>query len=276
MFQGNPRNDKMIRTDSAGKGTALITGASSGIGYELALLFARKGHSLVLVARNQETLRKLAEKLEQEYGIRAVVISKDLSLSSTPEEVFRELSEKSIPVHTLVNNAGFGTRGMFAGADVDSQLKMIQVNMTALTHLTRLFLNRMLSSRNGRILNVASTAAFQPGPLMAVYYATKAYVLSFSEALASELRGSGVTVTALCPGPTRTEFERRAGMEGSRLFRSGVMNSKTVAEAGYRGLMKGKAVVISGLRNRLLAMTIKLVPRKWVKGAVRRMNDNPS
>lgn len=242
----------------------------------MAQLFAREGHNLVLVARNQETLLKLAEKLEQEYGIRAIVISKDLSLSSTPEEIFSELSEKSIPVHILVNNAGFGTRGMFSEADIDSQLKMIQVNMTALTHLTRLFLEGMLRSRKGRILNVASTAAFQPGPLMAVYYATKAYVLSFSEALASELRGSGVTVTALCPGPTRTEFQRRAGMEGSRLFRSGVMDSRTVAEAGYRGLMKGKAVVIPGLRNRLVALAVKLVPRKWVIGAVRRMNDNPT
>lgn len=208
----------MTRTDGTGKGTALITGASSGIGYELARLFARKGHGLVLVARNQETLRELAEKLEREHGIRAIVVSKDLSLPSTPEEIFRELAEKSISVDILVNNAGFGTRGMFSNADTDSQLKMIQVNTTALTHLTRLFLERMSRPRKGRILNVASTAAFQPGPLMAVYYATKAYVLSFSEALASELHGSGVTVTALCPGPTRTEFERRAGMEGRGFF----------------------------------------------------------
>lgn len=169
----------------------------------------------------------------------------------------------------LVNNAGFGTYGAFAETDLGTELEMLQLNIATLTHLTKLFLEKMLAEGNGKILNVASTAAFQPGPLMAVYYASKAYVLSFSEALANELRGTGVSVTALCPGPTRTGFQRRAGMGASRLFDWGVMDAPTVATIGYRGLMRERPLIIPGLKNKLLGFSVRLAPRRLVPAVVR-------
>lgn len=251
--------------------TALITGASSGIGYELTKLFARDGYDLALVARDRQKLDALAHTMRQQHGISARVLPVDLSLPTSPEAIWRELESSSVDV--LVNNAGFGTYGEFAHADVSEQLRMIQVNVTALTHLTRLFLPGMIQRRTGKILNVASTAAFQAGPLMAVYYASKAYVLSFSEAVANELRGSGVSVTALCPGPTTTDFQHRAGMGHTRLMSGRIMDAETVARAGYRGLMTGKAVVIPGIRNRLLALVVRLLPRDVVTHMVRRIQE---
>jgi len=191
--------------------TALITGATSGIGLELASLAAQDRHDLVLVARQRERLESVGRGLAEEYGVRVSVLPKDLSDPSTPPQIGRDLAARGIAVDVLVNNAGFGVYGLFAETEIDRELEMIQVNVVALTHLTKLILAGMLARRLGRILNVASTAAFQPGPLMAVYYATKAYVLSFSEALANETAGTGVTVTTLCPGPTPTGFAERAG-----------------------------------------------------------------
>lgn len=257
----------------AGQRTALITGASSGIGLELAKGFARDGYHLLLVARNVAALDALAGELRQTFGVSVVTLPKDLSLRDTPSEIFEQLTQASIAVDVLVNNAGFGTHGAFANADLTEQLDMMQVNMAALTHLTRLCLPGMLARRRGKILNIASTAAFQPGPLMAVYYATKAYVLSFSEALANELRGSGVTVTVLCPGPTQTNFQQRAGVAHIRVMSRRVMDARTVAEAGYRGLMRGKFLVIPGWRNRLLVNAVRWLPRELVTGTVRRFQE---
>ena len=253
--------------------STLLTGASSGIGYELAKRFARDRHDLVLVARSRDRLAEIAKELSGPAGVAVKVIVKDLSRPGAAQEVFDELKRESISVTVLVNCAGFGTCGFFAEDDPAVDLEMMQLNMVALTELTSLAVQEMLGRRDGRILNVASTAAFQPGPRMAVYYATKAYVLSFSEALANELSGTGVTVSTLCPGPTLTGFGERAKMEGTRLFRMGLMDAAAVAEAGYDGLMKGRGVIVPGLLNRLLLLSVRFSPRKVVTAIVRWLND---
>jgi short-subunit dehydrogenase len=255
-------------------GTALVTGASSGIGYELTRRLAREGWDLVLVARSVDRLEEIAAPLRREEGLTVTVIRKDLAQPGAADEVFDALRARSIDVRVLVNGAGFGLLGPFAETDPIADREMMQLNMVALTELTRRAVREMLPRRDGRILNVASTAAFQPGPRMAVYYATKAYVLSFSEAIASELAGSGVTVSTLCPGPTRTAFAARAQMEGTNLFRSGVMDAAAVAEAGYRGLMNGERVIVPGLRNKLLAASVPLGPRKLVTAIVGWLNQD--
>jgi short-subunit dehydrogenase len=245
---------------------ALITGASGGIGLELARVFAREGYGLVLVARNEKLLRDLAGELKTE----TLVIAKDLTKAGAAQEVFDQVRQ----VDVLVNNAGFGSSGKFVEEPLDEQLGMMQLNMTALVALTGLFLPGMLKAKSGRILNVASTAAFQPGPLMAVYYATKAFVLSFSEAIHEELSGSGVTVTALCPGATETGFGDRANMHDARLFKGKkLMDACTVAEAGYRGMLAGKAIVIPGLMNRVMAQSVRVSPRSAVRKIARYLND---
>ena len=251
------------------KMTALVTGASGGIGEELARLFAADGHDLVLVARSRDKLARLAEELKEKHGVSARVLAADLARPESPQEIFEELSAEGVTVDALVNNAGFGSYGLFAETDLQQELEMLQVNVVALTHLTKLFLPSMLARRRGYVMNVASTAAFQPGPLMTVYYASKAYVLSFSEALSNECEGTGVRVSALCPGPTETGFVAAAGMGDSKLFDRAVMNARTVAEAGYRGLLAGKPVVIPGFRNNLLARSIGLFPRGLVTKVVR-------
>jgi len=241
---------------------ALITGASSGIGLELAKLFARESHDLALVARSYNTLKHIADNLQQTYGVQVKCYAKDLSVSSTPEEIFEALQSEGGNIDILVNNAGFGWRGEFTKMSTADALAMIQVNMTSLTHLTRLFLPGMIERKRGKILNVASTAAFQSGPLMATYYASKAYVLSFSLALSEELHETGVTVTAFCPGPTVTGFGRRAGFANEKIL-GGVlsMTASAVALDGYKGLMKGKPLVISGWKNWLGTQLVRLLPR---------------
>lgn len=258
-----------MATSGSGRGAAVITGASAGIGEELAKLFAADGYDLVLVARSRDGLDRVGEALAARHGIRSLSLPADLADPAAPEAVHRAVRATGWTVGALVNNAGFGLHGAFVSADGSTandlrrELDMIQVNITALTHLTKLFAPEMVARKQGRILNVASTAAFQPGPFMAVYYASKAYVLSFGEAVAMELKGSGVTVTTLCPGPTRTEFQKQAQMEGSRLFRSpAVMDAASVARVGYRAMQRGKPVVISGALNRLLAGSTRLVPRR--------------
>ena len=220
--------------------TALITGASGGIGYELALLFARDGYDCILVARSQDKLKGLAERLESEHRVKTLVLAKDLSRPSAVDEIFEEVTAASMHVDVLVNNAGFPVFGPFVNTDLQVELEMLQVNVIALTALTKLFLKGMVERRAGRILNLASTAAFLPGPLMAVYYASKAFVNSFTEALWYELRGSGVTATVSCPGPTATEFAEVAGTARSLLFRLGAASAATVARQGYRAMMKGR------------------------------------
>jgi short-subunit dehydrogenase len=251
--------------------TALITGASSGIGADLARLFARDGYDLVLVARREEKLRELAKDL----GVTSTVIAADLSRPDAAQEIANALVEKLINIDVLVNNAGLGLAGPFIGNDFAKDLEMIQVNIVALTQLTKLLLPGMVSRRQGRILNLASTAAFQPGPLMAVYYATKAYVLSFSEALAEELRDTGVTVTALCPGPTATGFGSVAGMEQTRLFTlMKPMSSAEVAKIGYEAMKRGRRVVVTGMMNRLLVQSIRISPRRMVTTIVRKLQES--
>jgi hypothetical protein len=250
--------------------TALITGASGGIGYELAKLFARDGHNLVLVARSAGKLEQFADELQRDYGISAKSIALDLTAASAPRFIFDQLQSDGVTVDILVNNAGYGVQGKFAKVSLEDNLGQIQLNITALTHLSKLLVGPMIERRSGKILNVASTAGFQPGPLMSVYYATKAYVISFSEALANELLGTGVTVTCLCPGATDTGFQGRAGLENTLLFKKlRPMDARTVARDGYRGLMAGKPVVISGFRNWLLAESVRFSPR-WLVTAVSR------
>jgi short-subunit dehydrogenase len=250
--------------------TALITGASSGIGEQLTRRFAGNGFDLVLVARTEHKLHELGRSLVDAHGIQSTVIAADLSDPVSPARVVAQLEDDGIHVDALVNSAGVATYGRFVDLDLEGELRMLQVNVVALTHLTRLLLPGMVSRRSGRILNVASTAAFMPGPLMAVYYASKAYVLSFSEALTDELRGSGVSVTALCPGPTRTGFQARAHMEDSRLVHDRqLMDAAAVARAGYAGLIAGDTVVIPGMRNRVQAFLPRLLPRAIVRRAVR-------
>ena len=250
--------------------TALITGASGGIGRELATLFAKDHHNLVLVARSAEKLAQVADQLQREFGVSVRTVALNLSASPAPEFLFDQLQREGVVVDVLVNNAGYGKFGEFAEIAVDDSLGQIQLNITALTHLTKLFLRPMVERGSGRIMNVASTAGFQPGPLMAVYYATKAYVISFSEALANELKDKGVTVTCFCPGPTDTSFQARAGMENSRLAKNiAAMDAETVARDGYRGLMKGKTLVISGFQNWLTAESVRFAPRRMVTAVSR-------
>jgi uncharacterized protein len=245
--------------------TALITGASGGIGYELAKLFARDLYNLVLVARSRDKLNQVAGELREQFGVIVKTVALDLAASPAATILFEHLKGEGLAVDVLVNNAGFGVFGKFAEMAEEEVLGQVQLNVTALTHLTRLFLPEMIARRTGKIMNVASTAAFQPGPLMAVYYATKAYVLSFSEGLANEVAGTGVVVSCFCPGATDTGFQKRAGMESSRLFKKiGAMNVETVARDGYRGLMAGKTLVISGAPNWLVAQSVRFAPRKWV------------
>jgi hypothetical protein len=253
----------------------LITGASGGIGYELAKLFARDHHNLVLVARSTDKLEQIAAEL-QSYGVTIKTITLDLTAPPAPRFLFDQLRRDNIAIDVLINNAGFGIHGEFAQMPEAEILGQISLNITALTELTRLFLPPMIARRNGRIMNVASTAAFQPGPFLAVYYATKAYVLSFSEAIANELRGSGVTVTCFCPGATHTDFARRAGVENSRLFKIvGGMSADKVALDGYRAVMEGRTLAISGVHNWLVAQSTRFVPRKMVTAVSRWVAEIP-
>jgi len=243
---------------------ALITGASTGIGYELSKLFAEDNHNLVLVARNQQRLNQIAEEFSAQFGVSVKVIAADLADPESSKRIYGQLEKEAIRVDFLVNNAGIGLGGPFAENDLNVELDIMQVNMVSLVHLTKLFLKDMLKQRYGKILNVASTAAFQAGPMMAIYYATKAFVLSFTEAIAHELKGTGVTVTALCPGPTQTEFQLRANIQNTRLARlssMGLMKAEDVAKIGYREFLKGKRLVIPGLMNKVGAQAVRFAPR---------------
>lgn len=249
---------------------ALVTGASAGIGKELARVLA-PDHDLILSARRVDELNALAAELRT-GGTVCHVIPADLADPAGPRQLADAVAALGLTVEVLVNNAGFGDLGPFASADLDKLRRMIQVNVTALTELTGLFLPGMRERGRGRILNVGSVAGFQPGPMMATYYATKAYVNSLSQATANELQGTGITVTCLCPGPTDTEFTAVAGMHPGKAFSVGHrMTARAVAEAGVRGMSRGKALVIPGWRNRLVIFLQRLVPRAAVVWAVRWM-----
>lgn len=260
----------------AGGAAALITGASSGIGLELARLFARDGYNLVVVARNRPGLESLAKALQSEYQVQVTVIVQDLADPSAAYAIADQLARQSIEIDVLVNNAGAQVYGEFAAAGLAQLLAMMQVNTTALVQLTHLLLPGMIRRGRGRILNVGSTGSFAPGPLNAVYCATKAFVLSFSEAIGAELAGSGVTVTTLCPGPTDTPFIARHGMQDVRLFRN-AMSPSRVAQIGYRALQRGRPVVVAGFSNQLQVLSFQLmapflgfVPPAWLMAAGKR------
>lgn len=247
------------------KNTALITGASNGIGLELAKIHASKGGDLVLVARNKSKLDEIKTELEMQFKVSVYTIGKDLSLSNAAQEIYNETNKENIQIDYLINNAGFGDFGMFVETDWDKELQMINLNITTLTHFTKLYLKDMIKRRSGKIMNVASTAAFQPGPMMAVYFATKAYVLSFTEAISNEVIDKGITITALCPGATETGFQAAGGLEDSKLFKDKKLpTGKKVAEYGYSSMVKGKTVAIHGVINYFLANSIRFIPRALV------------
>jgi len=250
--------------------TTLITGASSGIGLELAKLFAEEKNELVLVARNKIKLEALKKELDKVTKVTLIIA--DLSEKNSPEKIKEALDKNKIEVHTLINNAGFGDYGDFKDTELKRSEEMIQVNITSLTKLTRLFIQDIIK-QNGRIMNVASVAAFIPGPNMAVYYATKAYVLSFTEALAEELRNTNVKVSALCPGPTKTNFKKSANVGSDKMFRGNIPSARDAAEYGYRMLNKGKVVAIHGFANQTMMKAIKFLPRRTVTKLVRKMTD---
>jgi len=250
---------------------ALITGASSGIGYELAKLFAKDNHNLVLVARREERLKQLSRDLENDYKIKTMIISKDLSQSQAAQEIYDMLKQNDITIDYLINNAGFIVYGHFADTKWSEEYKMIQLHIETLTHLIKLFLPDMLRRKNGKILNIGSTGSFVPGPFNAVYCATKNYILSLSEAIAAEVNGTGVTVTALCPGGTKTEFAGRANSKNSSLHFFEVMETDKVAKIGYKALMKGKRVVIPGVLNKIQIFSIRFMPRILVPKLIKIM-----
>jgi len=249
--------------------TALITGSSGGIGYEMAKIHAGKGGDLVLVALDKEKLVELKKDLEEKHNVNVYTIEKDLTLPDSINEVFAEVKQNKISIDYLINNAGFGDFGHFAECDWAKQEKMISLNITALAHLTRLFLPEMIKKGSGKIMNLASTASFQPGPAMSVYFASKAFVLSFSEAVSNELRDMGITVTALCPGSTETGFHAVV-MGDPKLLKVRKKASPTeVAEFGYNAMMKGKTVAIHGFKNKIFATAVRFLPRTFITNITR-------
>jgi uncharacterized protein len=241
--------------------TALITGASSGIGLHLAKEFARHGHPLVLVAPVASELQEIAVELKAAGAVLVRTIAKDLEKPEAPQEILAELARDRLYVDILVNNAGSAHRGKFWEIPIEDDMSILRLNVEALLRLTKLFLPAMIKQHRGRVLNVASVAGFEPGPLLAVYHASKAFVLSFTEALATELENTGVIATALCPGPTDTDFFEKSGMLRARLFqRANVMAPQDVAKAGYEGLMAGERIVVPGVANKIIVFSRRLLP----------------
>lgn len=253
--------------------TALITGASAGLGTEFAKLAARDGHDVVLVARRKDRLLALAQALETSAGVRATVLEADLADRGTPARLVDQLRSAGLAIDLLINNAGFGSHGAFVESDFARQAEMVDVNIRALMELCHRLLPTMLARKSGRILNVASLAGFVPGPYMATYYASKAFVLSFTEALAGELRGRGVTVTASCPGPVATEFSAVAKSDRTNLFRGRPADAQAVARHAYQAMLAGRVVAIPGFMNKLTALSIQLGPRAVVRRMAGWMNE---
>ena len=249
--------------------TALVTGASTGIGVDLAECFARDGYDLILTARSEALLKEVADKLAAKHKVKAATIALDLGAQGAGRKLADEIAARGLKVDVLVNNAGYGTAGAFDGSDGAGQLGMIDLNVRALTELTHIYWPQMLANKRGGVLNVASTAAFQPGPLMAVYYASKAFVLSFSEALWREASGTGVHVSCLCPGPTVSKFRERAGTGRTKLKNLGTpMSAQSVARMGYRAFQSNRRVIVTGARNKMLAGLAPFLPRKTLLNTV--------
>ena len=254
---------------------ALITGASAGLGEQFAHLFARDGYDVVLVARSAARLEPVAERLRH-HKINAIVLAEDLAQPGAAGRLYDAVKAKGLEVSFLVNNAGYGSTGEFLDLPVEKEAEMVQLNCTALLELSHRFGHEMRARKNGRILNIASTAGFQPGPYMATYYASKAFVLSFSEALAHELKDSGVTVTCHCPGPTATAFPARAGNDTSRLFQQpGIAKSEDVAAHAYEAMMQGEVVSVHGLLNWALTQSVRFSPRAVVRSIAAAVNSRP-
>ncbi|MGR6034950.1 MAG: SDR family NAD(P)-dependent oxidoreductase [Candidatus Nitrosoglobus sp.] len=252
--------------------TALITGASGGIGKAIAEQFARDNTNLVITARNVNTLQSLSAQWSTKYGVKVMIFASDLALPGAAQALADNVLSQGVVIDYLVNNAGYGMYGIFRDLDLEDELAMMTINMASLTVLTKRFLPHIIE-RRGKIMNVASTAAFQPGPYMAVYYATKAYVLSLTEALASELEDTGVTVTALCPGPTQSGFQDKAAMNNSALVKGKKLpTADEVGQAGYRAMMAGKRVFVPGFMNKLLVQTVRFLPRSMVTAIVKKMS----
>ena len=253
--------------------TALITGASSGIGLAFSHLLAQEGYDVVLVARSEDTLQALKEELISKHSVQAYVFSYDLTDIDAPQKLFDQVQQQGLSIHTLINNAGFGDYGEFVHSDWSKQQSMISLNVMALTHLAHLFLPAMVERGDGGILNVSSTAAFQPGPLMSVYFATKAYVLSLTEAIAAEVDGTGVKVSVLCPGPTQSNFAQAAEMgkvaENDGLSSDKIPSAEEVASFGYKALQKGQVVAVHGAINKVLTFSNRLAPRAVIRKGVK-------
>jgi short-subunit dehydrogenase len=250
--------------------TVLITGASAGIGEGLARQFAADGSRLILVARSADRLNRLAAELQSKHGVEHIVIPHDLGVAGAAKTLFDILTQRELKIDVLVNNAGFGHNDWFYRGPIDVQLEMVQLNISTLLHLTHLILPQMIERRQGAILNLGSTASFQPGPYSAVYFATKAFVLSFTESLWEEVREFNVAVTCLCPGPTRTEFGARARMDKNWNFVNASMSTEAVCRIGYRGFRRRKRIVIPGIINNLLSFSVRLTPRRFILQLMRR------
>ena len=264
----------MSRTKKGVGQTALVTGASMGIGVDLAECFAKDGYDLILAARSESELNSVATRLAATFGVAATAIPVDLGRLGAGHALASEIAARGLGVDVVVNNAGYGIAGAFNGTDEAAQLGMVDLNIRALVELTHIYWPGMLTRRRGGVLNVASTAAFQPGPLMAVYFATKAYVLSFSEALAEELASRGVKVSVLCPGPVPSGFQERANLHGSPMLKSpAVLDAATVAAIGYEGLKSGKRVVIAGTLNKIGVQMLRLSPRNIVTKFARKIQE---
>ena len=256
------------------KNTALITGASSGLGKEFALIHASKGGDVIIVARREEKLNNLKKEIENRYGTQVKVIAKDLTKPEAPKEIYEEVTKAGIQIDVLINNAGFGGHGKFHERAWEQDLAMINLNVTALTALTRLFLPDFVKRNSGKILNVSSTASYMPGPLQAVYFATKAYVTFFSNAIAEELHDTNISVTNLMPGATETEFAQTSGMDKTNLFQKTV-SAYSVAKDGYEGMLKGKLDIVSGLTfgQKIMMRSIPFTPKRMLLKQIRKMQE---
>lgn len=256
------------------KNVALITGASTGIGKELAHIHAEKGGDLVIVARSKDKLESLKDELEKKHKVKVHIIAKDLGNESAPKEIYNEITDSGIEIDILMNNAGFGALGKFHELDYDRQIAMINLNVTSLTALTRLFLPDFIKRNSGKILNTSSTASYMPGPLQAVYFATKAFVTFFSNALSEELSDTKITVTNLMPGATETEFGATSGMDKTEVFKKTV-SARSVAEDGYNGMLKGKIDVVSGLTGyqKFMMAMVPFMPKKTLLKTMRKMQE---
>lgn len=251
----------------------LITGATSGIGYELSKLFAKDRHNLLLIARNKEKMQEIKKELEKKYSVCIFIIQKDLKDEQAVDEIYNFVKKNKLIVDNLVNNAGFGSFGYFHKINRQWDLDMIKVNIVALTNLIKVFLPDMVRRNSGSILNIASTAAFQGGPMMSVYYGTKAYVLSISEALAEEYKDTKVKISTLCPGPVNTSFQNIAGIKKCPIAKGCMMSADKVAKIGYEGFKKGKRIIIPGIKNKFLIQLLRLMPRKLVSKIIRKTNN---